>query len=74
MNYEAFYPSEKVAFQTTADTAKIRKSLDDYTDEMIVRFITGTADVLDDRQWQAFQDNCETLGAGRLLDLCEEKP
>ncbi len=74
MNYEAFYPSEKVAFQTNADTAKIREALDDYTDEMIVRFITGSADVRDDRQWQAFQDNCETLGAGRLLDLCEEKP
>ena len=66
--------SANVGKQRKNNTAKIREALDDYTDEMIVRFITGSADVRDDRQWQAFQDNCETLGAGRLLDLCEEKP
>lgn len=73
MNYEAFYPSERIVFHTSRNTTEIRKSLDEYTDRMIVEFITGISDASDNSRWQTFKDTCETLGADKLLDLCKEK-
>ena len=71
LSYETFYPSYIAEFPDQQAVNTIRKSLDAYTDNMITAFITGEADVTDDRMWEEFQKGCTALGMHELLSQCE---
>ena len=73
MSYENFYPSHIVELPDEPFANRIREKLDEYTNKMIIAFITGTADITDDSQWKEFQKNCAALGMNKLLNLCKEK-
>ncbi len=72
-SYESSYPFEIVNIPDDPSVNEIRRYLDLYTNKMITAFITGTADITDDRQWKEFQNNCVDMGMNNLLMQCEKE-
>jgi putative aldouronate transport system substrate-binding protein len=73
--YEPYKPKEYITpilFKGKSDIQTLRQSIDDYTDESIEAFITGTADPFNDNDWEEHLQEYRVLGVDKLINAAME--
>ncbi|TLS54088.1 extracellular solute-binding protein [Paenibacillus antri] len=76
-NYEPYLPKDVATvpplFMTNeqaTESADIAKTVNDYVDEMLARFIIGDADI--EAEWDTYVKTLETMNLNRLLEIYQE--
>jgi ABC-type glycerol-3-phosphate transport system substrate-binding protein len=73
MNYERFYPAERLNSVLTLDTQALitGEKISDYAQNMLVLFITGKLDIRDDKQWEEYLKHYDNLSLEAFLKEAE---
>lgn len=66
---ESVLPDLYQSPEDTEETALLKTTIMDYTNESLVRFITGDMDI--DKEWDSYKKQLESLGLPRYLELIQ---
>lgn len=62
------YPNGVTFTEDEQDTLAVYTLLDSYVDQMVAQFVTGSIDITDDAQWNAYLQNIEMMDVQTLID------
>lgn len=62
------YPSGVTFTEDEQDTLAMFVLLDNYVDQMVAKFITGSVDIDDDAQWQIYLDTIDSMDVATLIE------
>ena len=62
------YPAGVTFTEDEQDTLAMFVLLDNYVDQMVAKFITGSVDIDDDAQWQIYLDTIDSMDEATLIE------
>lgn len=68
--YESVVPPLYFSAEDAREIAELEKTLRDYMNQMVARFVTGDADI--DKEWDSYVKNLEAMNLKRYLEIYQK--